>query len=320
MPTRYPIADLTKTTPSTIAGRPSKVRTEDFASPATPDASFRTFLDSLPNILAGADLRAVVEAIVAAKRAGKPVLVSMGAHVIKCGLSPVLIDLMERGVIDALALNGAGSVHDVEIALFGITSEDVNEALQSGDFGMAKEPCDFLNESAAGAAEQGKGLGEALGERLLESTGPNLHLSVLAAGARLGIPVTVHVAVGTDINHMHPSASGAAIGEATFTDFRVFAAAVSRVGDGGVILNLGSAVVLPMIIEKALAVARNLGHPVERFTGVNFDFIRHYRSTLNPVVRSKVLGGDGYQLMGHHEILIPLLAHAVVARLGARES
>jgi len=315
MPSRYEMLDLNAVTRSSIRTRHSKVRVEDFASPPRERASFRSFFDSLPNILAGADLRAVVDAIVNAKTNGKPVVVTMGAHVIKCGLSPVIIDLMERRIIDALGLNGAGSVHDVEIGLFGVTSEDVNQALKERDFGMAQEPCDFLNEAAVAAAQSQCGLGESLGKRLAECSGAHLDLSVLAAGYRLGVPVTVHVALGTDINHMHPTADGAALGAATFTDFRIFAAAVARVGNGGVILNLGSAVVLPVVIEKAMALARNLGHPVENFVGVNFDFLRHYRATLNPGQRAQVLGGRAYQLIGHHELLIPLLAHAVVARL-----
>lgn len=315
MPSRYETLEFDGVTRSSIDTRTSKVHVEDFATPPEDHASFRTFFDSLPHILAGADLRAVVDAIVNAKAGGKPVLVTMGAHVLKCGLSPIIIDLMERGIIDALGLNGAGSVHDVEIALFGVTSEDVNQALKERNFGMAREPCDFLNEAAAAAAASGCGLGESLGKRLLDRGGPHLDLSVLAAGYKQGVPVTVHVAVGTDINHMHPTVDGAALGAATFTDFRIFAAMVSHVGHGGVLLNLGSAVVLPVVIEKAIAVARNLGHPVENFVGVNFDFQRHYRATLNPVQRAEVLGGRGYQLVGHHEILLPLLAHAVVARV-----
>lgn len=297
--------------------RENKVATGDFAKPLAPGSSFTQFFDSLPNILAGQELRNVVEAIVEARRNGRPVIITMGAHVIKVGLSPLLIDWMRRGVVAAIATNGAGAVHDTEIARFGVTSEDVGAGIKTGLFGMARETGEFINGAAQQAAAAGRGFGETLGALLLQEeasgTAPNLELSLLANGVRYGVPVTIHVAIGSDIPHPQPSMDGAATGAATFADFKIFAHVVKDLS-GGVLINIGSSVVLPTIIEKSLAVCRNLGYGVEDFTGVNFDFIQHYRSTWNPVRRANELTqgrGRGIAITGHHELTIPLLVAAV---------
>jgi len=292
--------------------RKSKVSIADFGKPFNPGGSFADFIGSLPDILAARDLREVVRCLVEARRAGKPIIWALGAHVIKCGLSPVVIDLMRRGWISLIALNGAGSVHDAEIALAGKTSEDVPTALADSAFGMARETSEILNSAAVEAQEGKIGLGRAIGRRLIADKAPHSAFSILASGVELAIPITVHVALGTDIVHIHPSASGAAIGAATYTDFKIFCSAVSLLGEGGVILNLGSAVILPVIFEKALSVTRNLGYEVRNFTGVNLDFLHHYRTDLNPIQRARDLGGRGFSLTGHHEIMIPLLAAALL--------
>ena len=329
MPDHQPL-DLSRIKTHPFAERRNKVRREEFGRACAPGGSFAEFWDSLPRILAGQDLREVAAAIVAARRTGKPVILAMGAHVIKCGLSPVVIDLMERRVITAVAMNGAVSVHDVEVALFGATSEEVGEGIKDGRFGMVAETGEFLNQAIAWGAQAKLGMGQAIGRKLLERQGSGARgqgpvtdprspipdpCSLLAAAARLGLPATVHVAIGTDIHHLHPDASGEAMGATSMLDFRIFAAQVAGLS-GGVLINAGSAVVMPTVIEKAIAAARNLGHPVGPFVGVNLDFIQHYRASNNPVARAKELGGQGYRITGHHELLIPLLARAVVEQLG----
>jgi hypothetical protein len=274
----------------------------------------REFLERLPNILAGRTLREVAAAWVRARQSGLPVLLGMGAHPLKVGLSPILIDLLNRGLITGLALNGAVIIHDAEIAMVGRTSEDVDQVLDSGRFGMARETAEFLNEATTWGAREGLGLGEAVARRLKQSDFPFKHLSLLAAAAALDVPVTVHVAVGTDIIHLHPSLDPAALGVATHLDFRLFAAQVSRLA-GGLYINLGSAVILPEVFLKALTLARNLGHRVEPLTTVNLDFIQHYRPLTNVVRRPTAGAGQGYALTGHHEILVPLLAALVVENL-----
>jgi hypothetical protein len=297
-----------------LKDRPSKVSHEDFARPWTKGGSFREFLARLPNILAGQTLREIAAAWVQARRAGRPVLLGMGAHALKVGLSPVLIDLMEGGLITGLAMNGAVIIHDAEIAMVGRTSEDVDQVLGSGQFGMARETAEFLNEATTWGARQGLGLGEAVARRLQQSDFPYKHLSLLASAAAQGLPVSVHVAVGTDIIHLHPSCNPAALGETTHRDFRLFAAQVSRLG-GGMYINLGSAVILPEVFLKALTLARNLGHRVEPLTTVNLDFVQHYRPLTNVVRRPTAGAGQGFALTGHHEILVPLLAALVVENL-----
>jgi len=268
-------------------------------------------LGSLPNILAAADFTAVVTAIKEATLGGRGVLWGIGAHVIKTGLSPVLIDLMDRGFVSALAMNGAGVIHDFELALSGATSEEVEEALGPGRFGMADETGSQLNAAINQGVAGGLGIGQAVGRRLRDIKPPHESLSLLAAAARLDIPVTVHVALGTDIIHMHPAASGAALGEGSLRDFRYFVSNVARLGRG-VYLNCGSAVVLPEVFLKAVALARNRGVSLDGLTTVNIDFMRLYRPQTNVVSRPVAGIGKGYSLVGHHEIMIPLLAAALI--------
>jgi hypothetical protein len=316
MQSPYPQLDLSQVRTYSVHERANKVATADFARPVEAGGSFAAFFNSLPNILAGSELRAVVQAIVTAKRNGHPVIITMGAHVIKVGLSPLLIDWMRRGIISAIATNGAGAVHDSEVARFGVTSEDVGAGIKSGLFGMARETGEFINGAARRAYTTDAGFGETLGQMLLDEppeSAPFVDLSLLANGVRYGVPVTIHVAIGSDIPHPQPSMDGAATGAATFADFKIFAHVVKDLS-GGVLINIGSSVVLPTIIEKSLAVCRNLGYDVNDFTGVNFDFIQHYRSTWNPVRRANELSsgnGRGIAITGHHELTIPLLIAAV---------
>jgi hypothetical protein len=296
------------------AERESKVETAVFAGELRPGLTFKAWLDALPEVLAARDLREIARRIVSARKSGRPVVLGMGAHAIKVGLSPVIISLMERGVVTALAINGAGMVHDYEVALLGRTSEDVGPALDHGMFGMARETAEGVNRAAARCATEDIGLGRSLGELILAGDLPHRAKSLFAAAARLNLPATVHVTLGADIVHMHPSADGAAIGRGSLRDFRIFAAVVAEL-DGGVYLNLGSAVVLPEVFLKALAMARNLGHRVESITTVNMDFIQHYRPGVNVVDRPTRTGGKGYRLTGHHEIMLPLLAAAVLEEL-----
>jgi len=308
--------DLKKVKTYPVAERANKVQLEALARPPKPGQSVKDFLAGLPNFLATKDLLAVAKAVADAHRAGKAVIITMGAHVIKVGLSPVVIDLLERRIITHLAMNGAASIHDCELALFGGTSEDVIAGVRTGRFGMAKETGEFWNRAVNRSAALG--LGEALGKALLEAAPPCLQTSVLAAGARLGVPVTVHVTIGADITHMHPQADGAAIGQASHVDFRRLAASMTTLGPGGVLINIGSAQLLPMLMEKSVTVARNLGHEVSGFIGVNMDMIQHYRALLWPVQRAQELGGSGYRLIGHHEIMLPLLSSAILEELAGR--
>jgi hypothetical protein len=294
-----------------LASRQSKANAVDFASPYKAGSGVRGLLEAFPSILAGADFRAVVHAIVAARDASRGIVWGLGAHVIKTGLSPVLIDLMERGFVSAVALNGAGIIHDFEIALSGSTSEDVDEALGPGRFGMAEETGRLLNAAINDGVAAGKGLGRAVVDYLHHVQPPHANVSVLAAAARLEIPVTVHVAIGTDIIHMHADASGAALGEGSLRDFRYFVSNVARL-EGGVYLNCGSAVVLPEVFLKAVALSRNQGRTLDGLTTVNLDFVRMYRPQINVVSRPVAGIGKGYSLVGHHEIMIPLLAAALI--------
>lgn len=316
MPFPYEEFDLSGVRTYPLASRPSKARADDFARPWSPGGTFQAWFDSLPAMLGAQDVRRVVQAIVEARRRGRGVVWGIGAHVIKTGVSPVLIDLMERGFVSALAMNGAGVIHDFEIAVSGATSEDVDEALGPGRFGMAEETGTELNLVMRRAADAGQGIGQMLGAYLAERGAPYASRSLAAAAHRLGIPLTVHVAIGTDIIHMHKDASGAAIGDASLRDFRYFTSCVARL-DGGVFLNCGSAVVLPEVFLKAVALARNQGVPLDGMTTVNIDFVRLYRPQTNVVTRP-VAGttGVGISLVGHHEILIPLIAAGVVEASG----
>jgi hypothetical protein len=296
-----------------IRGRESKVRTGDFAKPHKKGASFKDFISSLPNILASRHFKDVAAAVVQARKDKRPVMLGMGAHAIKVGLNPVVIDLMERGIITSLSLNGAGIIHDFELALIGRTSEDVDKELLTGAFGMAEETGSMLNQAikSAGPAE---GLGAAVGRMIQSGDFPFKEQSLLAAGRRLDVPVTVHIAIGTDIIHMHPSFDGGATGEASHRDFLTFCSLVSDL-EGGVYINLGSAVLLPEIFLKAVTLCRNLGHSLHHFTTVNMDFVQHYRPNTNVVRRPTQGGGKGFALTGHHEIMLPLLAAAIIEAL-----
>ena len=312
-------ADLGRVTTYPLAQRSNKVRIDEFARPVNASSSLGDFLDGLPDILAVKTLRELAAAIVQAREADKPVVAALGAHVIKVGLAPVLIRMLEEKTISAIAMNGAGAIHDWEIAAIGATSEDVARVLHHGKFGMAEETGKALNAAAAEAAKTGEGFGAALGRRIVEAKLPHRHASLLARAHDLSIPVTVHVAIGSDIVHQHPAADGAAIGAATFTDFRKLVTIVSTLS-GGVWLNVGSAVQLPEVFLKALSIAENLGHEVSGFATANLDMIRHYRTDEN-VLRRPTLGkGVSFGLTGHHEINIPLLAAAVGLERARRES
>ncbi len=298
-----------------LAERNSKVAIKDFARPPQASQSFSRFLDSLPNILAAADFKALVAAIVQAHKMGKPIIFGMGAHVIKCGLNPIIIELMKRGIISALALNGAGIIHDFELAYAGQTSEEVATELGAGRFGMAKETGELINQAINQGVAEGLGLGEAVGKKLLELEPPYIEYSLPATAYRLNIPLCVHVAIGTDIIHFHPQADGAKIGQGSLRDFHLLASVVAHLDGGGVFLNIGSAVIIPEVFLKAVSLVRNLGHPLANFVTANMDFIRHYRPSQNVVSRPTKSGGKGYNLIGHHEIMLPLLATAIIDEL-----
>lgn len=295
-----------------LAGRKSKVTLAQFARPHLPGTGLTAFLDTLPRILAGDSLRALVQEILRARERGKPILWGLGGHVLKVGLSPVLIDLMEKGLVTGIALNGAGVVHDFELAVAGQTSEEVAETLGSGEFGMARETGEGINRAVADGDRDGLGLGAAVGRHLVQTPPPHLGVSLLAAAYRLGLPATVHVAIGTDIVHLHPACDPAALGRSSHLDFRLFAAQVAELGGGGVYLNVGSAVLLPEVFLKAVTLARNLGHDLRDFATANLDFIQSYRPQTNVVQRPTRGVGRGYSLTGHHELLVPLLAAALL--------
>jgi hypothetical protein len=311
---QYPIApiDLTGLKTVSLKDRGGKVRQSDFAMPYRAGSGLSGWLDSLPHILAGDSFRGVVDAIAIAQSKGKPVIWGMGGHVIKCGLAPVLLDLMHRGFATGFAMNGSASIHDFEIALVGSTSEDVEAVLPDGRFGAAEETGREWNRALA----SGVGVGEALG-KALQSLSPETHApaSLLVQTWRAKVPVTVHVAVGTDTPHMHPAVNAEALGAATHLDFRLFCSMVAELNDGGVYINAGSAVVMPEVFLKALSCVRNLGQDVRDFTTVNLDFLQHYRPRVNVVERPHAMaGGRGFALTGHHEIMIPLLAAALIER------
>jgi hypothetical protein len=307
----YEEFDLSGVRTYPLASRASKARHEDFGRPWDPSTGIGGWFASLPSILAAADLRAVIAAMRRAHADGRGLVWGIGAHVIKTGLGPVIIDLMERGFVSAIAMNGASLIHDFEVALAGATSEEVEASLGPGHFGMAEETGRVLNEAIVAGAARGRGLGQAVTEALVARRPHFGRLSVLCASARLGIPVTVHVGLGTDIIHMHPSASGEAIGASSLRDFRYFTSFVSKL-EGGVYLNCGSAVMLPEVFLKAVALVRNRGLSLDGLTTVNFDFTRMYRAETN-VVRRPVAGiGRGYSITGHHEIMLPLLAAGLI--------
>ncbi len=309
--TPYPEIDMNNVHTYSALERASKVTTSVEAMPIHENMRMKDFLDALPRILKANDLKAIALAMVEARKKMKPVIAMIGGHVIKTGCSPVLAGLAERGFITHVASNGAAAIHDTELARFGHTSEDVASQIEDGSFGMASDTAALVNEAARQAALSKEGFGEAVGRLLVEGKSPYLSRALTYECYRLRIPYTLHVAIGTDIVHQHPSASGAAIGEASLRDFRIFAATVSELGGGGVVLNFGSAVIMPEVFLKALAVARNLGYSVKDFTTANFDMTQHYRPVENVVKRPVLSGGRGYSITGHHEIMIPLLAAAV---------
>jgi hypothetical protein len=311
MPFPYEEFDLSGVRTYPLKSRESKVRVSQFAQPYEPGSGMAGWLRSLPAILAGSEFREVISAILDARARGAGIVWGIGAHVVKTGLAPVVIDLMERGFVSALATNGAGLIHDFEIALAGATSEEVERVLGEGEIGMAEETGTLLNSAINQGVEAGLGIGQSVGRFLAEHHPQYERVSLAAAAHRLGIPLTVHVAIGTDIIHMHPAASGKAIGEGSLRDFRYFASSVARL-EGGVFLNCGSAVVLPEVFLKAVSLARNRGNRLDGLVTVNLDFARLYRPQVNVVQRPTAGVGKGYSLVGHHELMIPLLAAGLV--------
>ncbi len=305
---KFSALDFSKIRTYPVADRENKVAIEAFGKPHQAGGTFAAFLESLPDFLAVQDLKLVASAIATAVRNGRPVLLMMGAHSIKVGLNPLIVDAMRCGFINAVAFNGAGAIHDFELCYNGETSEDVQRGLNDGSFGMVDETGRMMNAALADGVARVLGAGRALGERALSF--PNRHLGIMAAGAELDVPVTVHIAIGTDIIHQHPTTSGAVLGEASYRDFQTFAAVCAQL-EGGVVLNVGSAVIMPEVFLKALTVARNLGHKVEKFTTATLDMTRHYRPSENVQRRPTAMGGKGVYIVGHHEINLPLLFAAV---------
>lgn len=323
MTKRYRPIDVSKLETYPIGERRHSVGLDALAKLPAAGASVGEWIDSLPSFLGASRFRAVVDAVVAARRADRPVVTAMGAHVVKVGCGPVIVDLIERGIVTALAGNGATAIHDVELACTGQTSEDVAEALHDGRFGMVGETADFFAQAAAMGAEDGVGLGAAVGRLLVEQNQPHANVSIFAAAHRAGIPATVHVAIGSDTVHMHPQADGATLGRATMTDFRLACSVVADLGAsesgsaGGVWCNIGSAVLLPEVFLKAVAVARNLGSDLDAMITANFDMIGQYRARQNVVLRPPQTG-NGHDIIGQHEILLPLLRQAVIERYERR--
>jgi len=307
--------DFGKVKTYSLKRRRSKVKKSDFAAVGRKGLSFGEFYRGLPDILAAKEIRRLSDEIVKARKRRRSVIFMLGAHVIKCGLSPLVIELMKRKAVTAVALNGAGIIHDTELALVGKTSEEVGPALRSGSFGMAKETADFVNGAINKGFQKGVGIGKAVGERVVKEDLPLAHLSIPAAGVRYNVPVTVHVAIGTDIIHQHPSCNGAAVGEGSLVDFRNLIYSVIKLNNGGVAINFGSAVVLPEVFLKAVNIARNLGHTVGKFSAANFDMIVRYRPSENIIKRPVAGSGRGCNIIGHHEIMVPLLYQAIIEKL-----
>ncbi len=314
MKKQYSPIEIKNLVTSSIKDRQSKVEIGDFARRWEKGGGFSDFLDTLPAILAAEDLRKVIAAIAAAHRNSRPVIFGMGAHVTKVGLNPIVIDLMRRGVFSAIAMNGAGIIHDFELAMAGNTSEDVSATIDSGRFGMTEETGRYLSEAVRIAEKENTGLGAAVGRMINRHEMPHRDMSILAAAESMGVAVTVHVAMGTDILHMHPDFDPAAAGAASHRDFRIFTSMVTALSEG-VYINAGSAVILPEVFLKAVTLARNLGHTVSGITTINMDFIKHYRPITNVVGRPTRSGGAGINLVGHHEIMLPLIAAGVIETL-----
>ncbi len=314
---RFREADLSRLAVGSVADRPTRVSVADFAKPLRPAAAAEV-LAALPDQLGARVLREAIARTVAAHQGGRPVVAMLGGHVVKVGVSPCLIALMERGIVTHIAMNGAAAIHDVEIARQGRTSEDVEAQLHAGRFGMVDETGDFMNAAMAEGARRGEGLGEAYGRALGDARPPHADVSLLATAARLGLPATVHVAIGTDTIHHHPACDGGALGATSLRDFRILAATLAE-ARGAAILNFGSAVIMPEVFLKALSVARNLGADLDGLTTVNFDQIQHYRPRVNLVERpTRAAGGRGLAITGHHEILLPLFSAAVLEAAGPR--
>jgi len=312
-------ADLSAIRTVPVARRPNKVKTEEFAHPPRGDRSFHAFVASLPDVLVARDFVAVADAIGDAARRKRGVVAMLGGHIVKTGISPLLIELMRRGVITHMAMNGSAAIHDYEVARFGATSEDVAAGLRDGTFGMADETGREMNAAFVEGMRTRQGMGESLGRALVaRSDLAHPEMSLLRAAMELGIPATVHAALGAEIIHQHPAANGAAIGDTSHRDFRRLAASLTDIHDGGVVLNLGSAVIMPEVFLKALTIARNLndGRPRD-FVSADFDMQRHYRPRVNVVQRPTLDSGKGYEITGHHEIMVPMLVWAVIDRLDA---
>ena len=309
---KYNEIDFTKLRKTSIKNRLSLVKKEYFSKPGI--TNFQEFTKSLPDILKAKNFNELLDKCVHAYKNNKPVIVALGGHVIKCGLAPIIIEMMEIGLIKGLASNGSAVIHDYEIARFGETSEDVASALESGEFGMAEETCDGINEIISSAYKK-LGYGEAIGKNLIETKAVNNKISLFANAYRLGIPFTVHVALGTDIVHQHETADGAAIGDCSMRDFRIFCNSLIDLNDGGIFLNFGSAVIMPEVFLKAVTVVRNLGYPLNNFYTAVFDMNRHYRPQTNIVQRPTLSGGKGYYFIGHHEIMIPLFFQILKERI-----
>ena len=311
----YSEADLSQVQTYSIANRKSKVQTSQFAKVYQPGSSFSDFLKTLPDILIGHDFRELLDSIHHAIERDKPIVIMMGAHVIKCGLSPLIIELIKRKIAHCIAVNGAGVIHDTETAYWGTTSEDVAEALNDGSFGMVAETPQIISDGLSAGDKKGMGYGQAMGMKICMDNPPNRNVSILAAGYELEIPVTVHVAIGTDIIYQHGNSDGAIAGKLSHRDFKILCHILTGLGDGGILLNFGSAVILPEVFLKALTVARNLGNDVHKIITANFDMVQHYRPRVNIVQRPTQTGGKGYQFTGHHEIMIPLLVAGILELL-----
>lgn len=313
-PKKFKSLDFAKVRTYPVKKRFSKVEASLLGKKIKQGATLRAFIRGLPDILAAQNLKAIARKLADCHRKNRTILLGMGAHPIKVGLSPLIIDFMERGLIHAIALNGAGVIHDFELAYMGETSEDVAATLKDGSFGMGEETGAFINQAITEGAKNNLGVGAAVGHAIVKHGLPHRKLSILATASRLGIPVTSHIAIGTDIIHMHPKADGRALGDCSLRDFRTLTSVVATLR-GGVYLNFGSAVVLPEVFLKAVSLARNLGHPVDHLTTVNLDFLQHYRPLTNVVNRPTLGSGKGYQLTGHMEIMVPLLFAAVLEEL-----
>jgi hypothetical protein len=307
--------NINKVKTYSLKSRFSKVKLDDFAQPPVRASSFLKFYNSLPKILKAKEIHAIADALVKAHKKKKAVIFMLGAHVIKCGLNPVLIELIKKKAITCICLNGAGIIHDFEIALAGKTSEDVGKNLKTGRFGMNREAAEFLNNAATEGVAQGLGLGYAVAKKISTSKLRYKNLSILYNAYKYKIPVCVFVAIGTDIIHQHPSFDAGLSAEGSLRDFHLLVENLARLNSGGVVLNFGSAVILPEVFLKALNLARNLGSKVKDFITANFDMIYHYRPAQNVVSRPVEAGGKGYYIIGHHEIMLPLLAQAIIDRI-----